>query len=173
MFGAMESATPAVPSMPRAALRWQWSQLPELAAVELYAVLAARQQVFAVEQQCAFQDADGHDLHAWHLLVWADAGAAPALAGYLRVLDPGRKYSEPSIGRVLTVAPHRGIGLGRTLMIEGIMRTRGIWPGRPIRVAAQQRLETFYASLGFRTASAPYDEDGILHVDMLLDAAAR
>ena len=100
-------------------------------------------------------------------------GAAPALAGYLRVLDPGRKYSEPSIGRVLTVPPHRGIGLGRTLMIEGIMRTREIWPGRPIRVAAQQRLETFYASLGFRPVSAPYDEDGILHVDMLIDAAAR
>ena len=173
MFGTMESATPAVPSMPRAALRWQWSRLPGLAAVELYAVLAARQQVFAVEQQCAFQDADGHDLHAWHLLAWTDAGTAPALAGYLRVLDPGRKYSEPSIGRVLTVPPHRGIGLGRTLMIEGIKGGRGIWPGWPIRVVAQQRLETFYASLGFRPVSAPYDEDGILHVDMLIDAAAR
>jgi ElaA protein len=173
MFGAMEAATPAVPPMPRTALRWQWSQLPGLAAAELYAVLAARQQVFTVEQQCAFQDADGHDLHAWHLLAWTDAGAAPALAGYLRVLDAGRKYSEPSIGRVLTVAPHRGVGLGRTLMIQGIRRTREIWPGRPIRVAAQQRLETFYASLGFRPVSAPYDEDGILHVDMLIDAAAR
>jgi ElaA protein len=173
MFGTMESATPAVPSVLRAAFRWQWSRLPGLAAAELYAVLAARQQVFAVEQQCAFQDADGHDLHAWHLLAWTDAGTASALAGYLRALDPGRKYSEPSIGRVLTVSSHRGIGLGRTLMIEGIERTRGIWPGRPIRVAAQQRLETFYASLGFRTASVPYDEDGILHVDMLIDAAAR
>ena len=172
MFGTMESATPAVPSMPRAALRWQWSRLPGLAAAELYAVLTARQQVFAVEQQCAFQDADGHDLQAWHLLAWTDAGTASALAGYLRVLDPGCKYSEPSIGRVLTVAPHRGIGLGRTLMSEGIKRTRAIWPGRPIRVAAQQRLEAFYASLGFRTVSVPYDEDGIVHVDMLIDAAA-
>ena len=99
--------------------------------------------------------------------------ATPALAGYLRVLDPGRKYPEPSIGRVLTVPPHRGIGLGRALMAEGIARTRRIWPGRPIRVAAQQRLEAFYASLGFRTVSAPYDEDGILHVDMLIDAAAQ
>ena len=89
------------------------------------------------------------------------------------MLDPGRKYSEPSIGRVLTVPAHRGIGLGRTLMIEGIKRTRGIWPGRPIRVAARQRLEAFYASLGFRPVSAPYDEDGILHVDMLIDAPAR
>jgi ElaA protein len=173
MFGTMKFATPAVPSKPRDTLRWQWSQLPGLAAAEVYAVLAARQQVFAVEQQCAFQDADGHDLHAWHLLAWTEAGTTSALAGYLRVLDPGRKYSEPSIGRVLTVARHRGIGLGRTLMSEGIMRTREIWPGRPIRVAAQQRLEAFYASLGFRTASAPYTEDGILHVDMLIDAEAR
>ena len=115
MFGTMESATPAVPSMPRDTLRWQWSQLPGLAAAERYAVL-----------------------------------------------DPGRKYSEPSIGRVPTVPPHRGIGLGRTLLIESIKRTRGIWPGRPIRVAAQQRLKTFYASLGFHPISAPYDEDGIL-----------
>jgi ElaA protein len=170
MFGTMESATHAVPSTPRDTLCWQWSRLPGLAAAEMYAVLAARQQVFAVEQRCAFQDADGHDLHAWHLLAWVEPGTAPTLAGYLRVLDPGRKYREPSIGRVLTVPPHRGVGLGRTLMLEGIMRTRGIWPGRPIRVAAQQRLETFYASLGFRTVSAPYDEDGILHVDMILDA---
>ncbi len=69
----------------------------------------------------------------------------PLLAGYLRVLDPGRKFAEPSIGRVLTVAPYRGIGFGRTLMAEGIARTRRVWPGRPIRIAAQQRLERFYA----------------------------
>jgi len=176
MFGAVESPTPSAPSAPAApsnALRWQWSRLPEHAAAELYAAQAARQQEFAVEQHCAFQDADGHDLYAWHLLAWDDNHALPALAGYLRVLDAGRKYSEPSIGRVLTVPPHRGIGLGRALMVEGIARTGRTWPGRPIRLAAQQRLEAFYASLGFRTVSAPYDEDGILHVDMLIDAAAR
>ena len=173
MFGAVESPAPSAPSAPQRMLRRQWSRLPELAAAELYAALAARQQVFAVEQRCAFQDADGHDLHAWHLLAWDDDQAMPALAGYLRVLDPGRKYTEPSIGRVLTVPPHRGVGLGRALMVDGIARARRIWPGQPIRIAAQQRLEAFYADLGFRTASAPYDEDGILHVDMLIDAAAK
>ena len=96
--------------------------------------------------------------------------AALVLAGYLRVLDPGRKFAEPSIGRVLTVAAYRGIGFGRTLMAEGIARTRRVWPGRPVRIAAQQRLERFYASLGFRTAGAPYEEDDIAHVDMLLPA---
>ncbi len=56
-------------------------------------------------------------------------------------------------------------------MAEGIARTRRVWPGRPVRIAAQQRLERFYASLGFRTAGAPYEEDDIAHVDMLLRSA--
>jgi len=174
MFGAMDSAPNAAPSVPAVKVRWQWSRFPELAAAELYAALAARQQVFTVEQHCAFQDADGHDVHAWHLFAWAvelpAAAAIPALAGYLRVLDPGRKFAEPSIGRVLTVAPYRGIGFGRALMAEGIARTRGVWPECPVRIAAQQRLERFYADLGFRTAGAPYQEDNIAHVDMLLPA---
>ena len=168
MFGGMVFAPIASDIAPPVTLRWQWSRMAELSADELYAALAARQQVFAVEQHCAFQDADGHDAHAWHLLGWSDAGPSPDLAAYLRVLDPGRKFAEPSIGRVLTVASRRRLGLGRALMVEGIARTVGIWPDLPIRIAAQQRLLAFYASLGFRTASAPYEEDGIMHVDMLL-----
>jgi len=168
MFGPMDSA----PSGPRPALsiapRWQWSRLPQLTAAELYAVLAARQQVFAVEQHCAFLDADGHDVYAWHLLGWDDEGEASNLAAYLRVLDPGRKFAEPSIGRVLTLSPYRGTGLGRMLMAEGIARTGQFWPGRPVRIAAQRRLEAFYADLGFKTASPPYQEDDIPHIDMLL-----
>ena len=148
--------------------RWQWARMAQLAPGELYAVLAARQQVFTVEQQCAFLDADGYDAHAWHLLGWVGDPGAQRLVAYLRVLDPGRKFSEPSIGRVLTVPPYRGVGWGRTLMLEGIARTVQAWPGRAIRIAAQQRLEPFYASLGFLTASLPYDEDGIAHVDMVL-----
>jgi ElaA protein len=162
-FPLEADATPSVP------LRWQWARLEELASTELYAVIAARQQVFAVEQQCAFQDADGHDAFAWHLLGWSEAPEA-TLACYLRVLDPGRKFAEPSIGRVLTLHPYRGIGLGRPLMIEGLVRARAVWPGRSIRIAAQQRLEAFYASLAFRTVSPPYVEDGIPHIDMLCDA---
>jgi ElaA protein len=168
MFGAMEPAPTAPRTDPPVALRWQWSRLPGLAACELYAILAARQQVFTVEQHCAFQDADGHDLAAWHLAGWTADGDAPALAAYLRVIDPGAKYDVPSIGRVLTVPPWRRIGLGRVVMKEGIERCRAQWPGLPIRLAAQKRLEAFYASLGFRAASEDYVEDGIPHVDMLL-----
>ena len=172
MFGAMDSAPDLVSRTSAPAVRWQWSRLEELAAAELYAVLAARQQVFTVEQRCAFQDADGHDFHAWHLLAWDARSERSTLAGYLRVLDAGRKFEEPSIGRVLTIPPYRGIGFGRTLMREGLVRTRRAWPGRPIRIAAQQRLERFYAELGFRATSAPYDEDGIAHLDMLVEASA-
>jgi ElaA protein len=171
MFGPMDDAS--IPGLPLAPieLRWQWARLQELAAVELYAALAARQQVFTVEQHCAFQDADGHDLRAWHLLGWVTGRDPPSLAAYLRILDPGAKYAEPSIGRVLTVPPFRGVGLARGLMKEGIRRCQGAWPGQPIRIAAQQRLEAFYASLAFRVASPPYIEDDIPHVDMLLPHA--
>jgi ElaA protein len=172
MFGAMATAYP-LPTPPATpiALRWQWSRMPGLPAADVYAALAARQQVFVVEQNCTFLDADGHDPFAWHLLGWTGDHGAPTLVAYLRVLDPGRKFAEPSIGRVLTTLPHRGTGLGRVLMIEGIARTRLVWRGHAIRIAAQQRLEPFYTSLGFRTVSAPYNEDDILHVDMRLDAA--
>ncbi len=172
MLGTMDSVPRAGSSASANEIRWQWSRLPDLAPADLYAALAARQQVFAVEQHCAFLDADGHDVHAWHLIAWHDGYAAPALAGYLRVLDPGRKFVEPSIGRVLTVAPFRGIGFGRTLMVEGIVRTRGVWPRQTIRIAAQQRLERFYTGLGFRTDGVPYQEDDIAHVDMVLAAPA-
>ena len=166
MFRAMESSPAKAPRAVVATCRWQWSRIADLSPFEVYAALAARQQVFAVEQQCAFQDADGLDLSAWHLLGWVD-DASPSLAAYLRVIDPGAKYAEPSIGRVLTVPPWRGVGLGRIVMAEGIARTGAAWPGRPVRIAAQQRLEQFYAELGFRTVSEPFLEDGIPHLEML------
>jgi len=161
------SAHPAPPAAPQ----WQLSRLPELSAADLYAALAARQVVFAVEQQCAYLDADGLDLDAWHLLGWAGDGPGRALACYLRILAPGARYAEPAIGRVLTTPTFRGTGLGRVLMEEGLARAARLFPGAPVRIAAQQRLESFYASLGFRTVSAPFDEDGIPHVEMLRPGA--
>ena len=154
--------------MPQVA--WQWKRFAELTPVELYALLAARAEVFVVEQRCAFQDLDAVDQFAWHLLGWVNRGREPALAAYLRLIDPDRKYAEPSIGRVLTTAPFRGTGLGREAMREGLARAALLFPGRPVRIGAQQRLERFYVELGFRTVSAPYDEDGIAHVEMLRPA---
>src|SRR5262245_53232939 len=79
-------------------IRWQWSRLPELAAAEIYAALAARQRVFNIEQRCVFLDADGLDACAWHLLGWANEHGTAELLAYLRVIDPGKKFAEPSIG---------------------------------------------------------------------------
>jgi len=130
----------------------------------VYAVLAARVAIFVVEQNCAYQDLDGLDADAEHLIAWSGA----EVAGYLRVLGPGTRFDDPSIGRIITTKPFRGSGLGRDLVAEGIERTRLRYPGQPVRISAQQYLEKFYRDFGFVTVSQPYLEDNIPHVEMLL-----
>lgn len=144
-------------------LEWRVQRFEALDAATLYALLAARVDVFVVEQDCPYPELDGRDAEALHLSAWHDA----ALAAYARLLPPGGRFAEPSIGRVLTTAAFRGRGLGRVLMLRAIEIVERHWPGCPIRVSAQHHLEAFYASLGFVSDSAVYDEDGIPHVDML------
>lgn len=126
--------------------------------------MAARQSVFVVEQDCPYLDADGLDPKCWHLL-----GLSPTdqILAYLRVIPPGLRYEEASIGRVITTAAGRGQGFGRALMEQGISHLRSLYPNASIRISAQQYLEAFYTSLGFRSVSEPYEEDGIPHVEML------
>ena len=143
---------------------WHFARFDELSARDVHDILRARVDVFVVEQACAFQDVDGADPPSWHLYQRDGAGD---LVAYCRILPPGVKFAEASIGRVLTTGAARGTGLGRRLMEEALRRTDTLWPGQPVRIGAQQRLERFYHSLGFQTASAPYDEDGIAHVEML------
>jgi ElaA protein len=145
-------------------LRWHWCRLGELSAEQVYAVLAARVAIFVVEQNCAYQDLDGLDADAEHLIAWSGA----EVAGYLRVLGPGTRFDDPSIGRIITTKPFRGSGLGRDLVAKGIERTRLRYPGQPVRISAQQYLEKFYRDFGFVTVSQPYLEDNIPHVEMLL-----
>ena len=83
------------------------------------------------------------------------------------MLAPGAKYDEMSIGRVITTPAARGTGAGRALIDQGILQAEALYPGHRIRIGAQQYLERFYGSFGFETVSAPYDEDGIMHIDML------
>jgi ElaA protein len=145
---------------------WQWATFDQLGVHQLYALLALRQEVFVVEQACLFQDIDGADQASWHLSGWQVHDGKPALVAYLRCVPPGSKYPEASIGRVVSAASARGIGLGRELLAQGLKHTLQVCPGQAIRLAAQQRLEQFYASFGFVTCSAPYLEDDIWHVDM-------
>jgi len=146
---------------------WHFSRFADLTPFDLYDVLAARQNVFILEQTCLYPDIDGYDLDAHHLLGWRDVDDKRQLAAYLRVLAPGAKYDEMSLGRVVTTPAARGSGAGRALLEQGIARAAALHPGHRIRIGAQQYLERFYASFGFETVSAPYDEDGIMHIDML------
>ena len=148
-------------------LRWQWSSLDELSQYDLLEILKARQAVFIVEQNCPYRDVDELDCVSWHLLGWHELHKEEMLAAYLRVVPPGQKYSEPSLGRVLTVSSVRGKGIGRMLLSEGVARASNAYPGSAIRIAAQQYLERFYSDFGFETVSDIFDEDGIPHVEML------
>jgi ElaA protein len=146
---------------------WQWSRFSELQPDELYAVVRLREAVFVVEQNCPYLDADGRDPRAWHLLGWTRAKAERSLVAYARVFEPGVRYTEGSIGRVATAQEVRRTGVGRRLMVEAMRRLETLAPGEKIKLAAQRRLEAFYAGFGFTTVSAPYEEDGIMHVDMV------
>jgi ElaA protein len=156
---------------PAAPLSWRWSQFDALSPAELYAILQLRQMVFVVEQRCPYLDADGLDRGAWHLRGWradpVEPGSDRLLAAYVRILPPGLKYPEPSIGRVATHPEVRGTGLGKLLMAEAIRRVESVAPDSAIRIGAQRYLERFYQEFGFRVASEPYDVDGIIHVEML------
>jgi ElaA protein len=147
------------------ALRWRWCRFDELGVFELQAIYMARQQVFAIEQQCAYLDADGYDEASFHIAAWSPPHKVPL--AYARVVHPGHKYAEPSIGRVLTTGAARGSGLGRELVRRAIDGCVQAFPGEGIRISAQSRLERFYAEFGFAAAGAPYLEDGIPHTEML------
>ncbi|MEP7280641.1 MAG: GNAT family N-acetyltransferase [Rubrivivax sp.] len=144
-------------------VRWTWSRFAELSLDDLYDALALRSRVFVLEQG-PYQDPDGLDRHAWHLL---GRDAAGALQAYLRVIDGGQRFAEPSIGRVVTSPEARGSGHGRRLVSEGLVRCAQVWPGQPVRISAQSHLQRFYGGFGFRTAGTEYLEDGIPHVEML------
>ncbi|WEF31858.1 GNAT family N-acetyltransferase [Pseudoduganella chitinolytica] len=148
-------------------IEWQWLEFESIPRRDLYEVLRQRQNVFVLEQTCLYPDLDGYDETAHHLMAWRTQDGERTLAAYLRCLAPGAKYDEMSLGRILTPAASRGTGIGRQLVAEGIRRAEAQHPGHRIRIGAQQRLEKFYQGFGFETVSAPYDEDGILHIDML------
>lgn len=150
-----------------AQISWQWSRFSELRPEHLYEIVRLRESVFVVEQNCAYLDADGRDPAAWHLLGWISGNGADKLVAYARIFEPGVRYPEGSVGRVVTATEVRRTGVGRMLMTEALRRLDGLAPNRPVKIAAQRYLEKFYAAFGFQPASAPYEEDGIIHIDML------
>jgi ElaA protein len=148
-------------------IQWHWCRFHALGVDGLYDALALRSEVFSVEQACAYLDPDGVDRHSSHLL---GRDAAGALQAYLRVVDAGVKYAEPSIGRVITAPRSRGTGLGRLLFAEGVARCTAAWPGQGIRISAQAHLDRFYGGFGFQPVGSVYMEDNIPHLEMLRPA---
>ena len=144
-------------------IAWQCVPFGELSPQEVHDLFQLRGAVFVVEQKCPFQDVDGADPACWHLL----GRRAGELVAYCRLVPPGVKYAEPSIGRVVTSEAARRTGSGRELMREAVARADRLWPGKPIRIGAQHYLERFYGDYGFVKASEPYDEDGIMHIEMV------
>jgi ElaA protein len=144
-------------------LNWTCTRFQELGVDNLYDALALRCRVFVLEQG-PYLDPDGVDRQAWHLLGRDDAGT---LQAYLRIVDPGVKFPEPSIGRVITSPETRGTGLGRRLFAEGVARCLALWPEQGIRISAQSHLERFYGGWGFKRVGSEYLEDNIPHLEML------
>lgn len=146
---------------------FHWHRFDALSNTDLYALLKLRSEVFVVEQNCVFLDLDDHDQSSEHLLMHDAAGQ---LIGYSRLLPPGEKYAEPSIGRVVVSPSVRSTGAGRRLMAESVCGARQRFPNQPNLIWAQHHLERFYGSFGFITISEPELEDGIPHVKMRLPA---
>ena len=149
-------------------MRFELKQFDALTPQELYGIIWLRNEVFVVEQQCVFQDADYKDYKAWHLMGF---DADNQLIAYCRLLPRGVSYAEASIGRVVVHPAVRRTGAGKKLMQQAIAHCKKKFGTGPIRIGAQLYLKRFYESFGFRTEGAIYLEDGIEHIEMLLDAA--
>jgi ElaA protein len=144
-------------------IAWRWNRFERLAGDDVYDLLALRSEIFVMEQRCVYLDADGLDRHAWHLL---GRDADRRLLAYARVVDPGRKFDVPAIGRVVVHGSRRGTGLGHALVAEALRRCAEAWPGAANRIGAQSHLQDFYRRHGYVTVGEPYLDVGIPHVEM-------
>jgi ElaA protein len=148
-------------------MHWIVKKFEELNPYQLYAILQLRNEVFVVEQQCIFQDADDKDQDCFHLMGFADN----KLVAYTRLVPPGVIYTETSIGRVVTSPAVRRSGAGRELMRKSIAQCESMFGKGPIKIGAQLYLKAFYESFGFQQISDPYLEDGIPHIYMRKEPA--
>ena len=145
-------------------LQWSVKTLDEMSALEWHRCMQLRCEVFVVEQNCPYQEADHKDEQSLHIYANTPDGSVVA---YARAPLPGVSYPEVAIGRVVTSPALRGQGMGNVLMdktLEAIAQRLG---EVPIRISAQAYLERFYAGYGFASVGEPYLEDDIPHIEML------
>lgn len=147
-------------------LTFTLNTLDELSAFSLFYILKARCDVFVVEQNCAYPEIDDIDLVCWHL----QGLDSNQLACYARIIPPKHHATGfAAIGRVLTTKDYRGNAYGRALMQTAIDICQQNYPSQPIFIAAQTYLSEFYQSFGFIAQGDSYFEDGIEHINMILD----
>jgi ElaA protein len=148
-------------------INWSFKKFDNLTPRELYLALQLRNEVFVVEQNCVFQDADNKDQASHHLMGWDE----DVLVAYSRIVPPGIAYdSFPSIGRVVTSPKMRKTGTGKILMQQSIEELQKLFGESSIKLGAQLYLKTFYESFGFVQSSDVYIEDGIPHIEMIRHA---
>lgn len=133
----------------------------ELNTRELYELLKSRAEIFVVEQNCVYQDLDDKDYESLHILFEEEG----RVAAYLRAFRKDKDTIQ--VGRVLTL--QHGIGLGGQLLSEGIRQIKSIFHPRHIYLEAQCYATGYYELEGFRICSEEFLEDGIPHVQMILD----
>lgn len=150
-------------------INWLLKKFDDLTPDELYSILQLRNEVFVVEQNCVFQDADNKDQYSYHLMGWD----GKKLIAYSRIIPPGVVYEFPSIGRVVTSPLARRNESGKTLMKESIKAIEKLFGDAAIKLGAQLYLKKFYESFGFLQSGEIYLEDGIQHIEMIRSVGSR
>jgi ElaA protein len=135
----------------------------ELTNSELYEMLQLRNEVFVVEQECVYQDLDGKDQKALHILGFKN----DKLVAYARAFKPGDYFEEAAIGRVVVVSTERQHSYGYDIMKASIQAIEEKFGTKSIKLSAQTYLKKFYNNLGFSEVGEKYLEDGIPHINMI------
>lgn len=144
---------------------FQHKKFDDLSIQELHALYALRLEVFVVEQDCVYQDIDGKDPKALHII----GKEGKELVAYARIFEKGIIYSNfASIGRIVTSPIYRGKKIGHALVDYCIEQCKNTYPNQNIKISAQAHLEHFYNKHGFIAFGKTYLEDGIPHVGMIL-----
>lgn len=144
-------------------LETQIKTFNELSTQELYDLLQLRSEIFVVEQDCVYQDLDGKDHKALHILGYK----ANKIVAYTRVFKPGDYFKESSIGRVVVKANERQHKYGYDIMNASIRAIKTYFNETTIRISAQVYLRKFYGNLEFKAVGEEYFEDGIVHINMI------
>lgn len=136
----------------------------ELSKDELYDLLQLRSEVFVVEQQCIYQDIDGKDKKALHVMGFKNN----KMIAYTRIFKAGDYFDKASIGRVLVKKGERKYGYGHIILKASIKNIQKEFSETEIKISAQTYLEKFYESHGFKKQGEMYLEDDIPHITMIL-----